>query len=135
MDPRQHWVGKAQLVERLAIVVKRNDTGNLLAYDFGFRIAQRIAERLGLQLEPITELPSLHPDLTLVVAIKAESHSHHAVEAVLIAMPETHQRDVTQVEWAHDGQRRHCRCQGRCHHNSVSATSLTHLVKYPCRHA
>jgi hypothetical protein len=42
-------------------------------------------------------------DLALIVAIQAECHPHHAVEAALITVPEAHHGDIAQIERAHDG--------------------------------
>jgi hypothetical protein len=72
------------------------------------------------QLQPLTFLPQLHPDLPLVVAIEAEGEPHDAVEAVFVAMPETHQRDLAKVvrtpgvEVADDG-----RCCCHCGHAAI----------------
>ena len=60
------------------------------------------------QLQPVARLPRLHPDLPLMVAVKAECHPHDAVESALDAMTEAHQCNLAKVERTRNGQmRRH----------------------------
>ena len=96
-------------MECLAVVVERDHPGNLPAHGIDFRIAQRIADGLNLQLQPVARLPRLNADLPLIVAVKAECHPHDAVEAALVAMAEAHQCNLAKVERTRNGQM-------RCHH-------------------
>jgi hypothetical protein len=112
MHSGKHWVREAQLVECLAVVVERDNPGNLLAHGIGFRIAQLIADNLSQQLQPVARLPRLNPDLPLIVAVKAECHPHDAVEAALVAMAEAHQCNLAKVERTRNGQ--------MCRHHGLS---------------
>ncbi|HET9777871.1 MAG TPA: hypothetical protein VFP81_01170, partial [Propionibacteriaceae bacterium] len=98
-------------MEPLPVVVERNYPGNLGSYRLDFCITQRITSGLYAQLKSVARLFRLNPNLAFIVAIEAESQSHHSVEAALVAMAEAHQSDFAQVEWTHDWQR--CRLHHR----------------------
>src|SRR5207342_968606 len=81
-------------------------------------VTQPIASRLHSQLESIAELFGFNPDLAFVVAVHAECHPHHAVEAALVAMAEAHHRDLPQSERTSNVQLRCglCCCPSCCLH-------------------
>ena len=94
----EHGVCEAQLVERFAVVVSEITRATCLRTCFKFCVTQRIASDLHPQLEPIAELLRLDPNLPFIVAIQAKRHPHDAVKAALGSMPESHQRDLAQIE-------------------------------------
>ena len=85
-------------VERLAVVVERDHSGNLLAQRLHLGVIQWIAGGDHPHVETITDLRGLNTDLAFVVTVQAKCHPHHAVKAALVAMPEPHHRDLPQIE-------------------------------------
>jgi hypothetical protein len=83
-------------------VVERDHPSHLTARCVQLALSERSTVGRHLNHQPCPVLTGGDPDRTLVPAVKAEGHPHHAVEGRLVLVPEPHQGDLAQVVRARD---------------------------------